>query len=318
MRIPGSRSRLNWQQLLIPGVALIALYVLIPQIGGFHHSITLLRHVDFWGVAAATIFVMATYLAAAGTYFAIALHPIRYWRTVLVQVAGMFVNRLLPAGIGALGSNFAYLRTQKHSPAQAGAVVAMNNGLGLTGHALVLGSALLLWRDHLPPVQFSHGNSRIAWVAALGIGLLLVAVFSVPVWRQRLSRAFTSFAGQFLRFRERPLRLLMAQLSSIGLTLCNVLSLYYCVVAVHGSISFITVLLVFTLGVGLGTATPTPGGLGGFEAGLVAGFVAYGMPASEALAAALLYRLLSYWLAIGVGSVAFVYAQHRRVFGSAS
>lgn len=49
----------------------------------------------------------------------------------------------------------------------------------------------------------------------------------------------------------------------------------------------------------------------GAEAGLVAGFVAYGIPADRALAIALLYRFLTYWLPLLPGFVAFVIVQRR-------
>jgi hypothetical protein len=45
----------------------------------------------------------------------------------------------------------------------------------------------------------------------------------------------------------------------------------------------------------------TPGGLGVVEGSLAALLVAYGMPASEALAATLLYRLVSFWSLAPIG-----------------
>jgi uncharacterized protein (TIRG00374 family) len=53
--------------------------------------------------------------------------------------------------------------------------------------------------------------------------------------------------------------------------------------------------------------TPSPGGLGGVEAALVALLVALtGLTAAQALAAALVYRVMSYWFALGVGGLAAV------------
>jgi uncharacterized protein (TIRG00374 family) len=77
-------------------------------------------------------------------------------------------------------------------------------------------------------------------------------------------------------------------------------------------LSFVPTLLILTFGVGAGAATPTPGGLGGFEAGLVGGFVAYDVNASAALAIALLYRLISYWLTLLIGAGAFIFCQRQK------
>ena len=55
----------------------------------------------------------------------------------------------------------------------------------------------------------------------------------------------------------------------------------------------------------------TPGGLGFVEAGLVGTLTLAGVPASDAVAATLLYRLLSYWLPIPLGALAYVLFRRR-------
>jgi len=55
----------------------------------------------------------------------------------------------------------------------------------------------------------------------------------------------------------------------------------------------------------------TPGGLGFVEAGLVGTLTLAGVPAPAALAATLLYRLVSYWLPIPVGGVAYLLFRRR-------
>jgi uncharacterized protein (TIRG00374 family) len=54
----------------------------------------------------------------------------------------------------------------------------------------------------------------------------------------------------------------------------------------------------------------TPGGLGFVEAGLVGTLTLAGVPGSAALAATLLYRLVSYWLPIPAGGVAYLLFRH--------
>jgi uncharacterized membrane protein YbhN (UPF0104 family) len=59
----------------------------------------------------------------------------------------------------------------------------------------------------------------------------------------------------------------------------------------------------------------TPGGLGFVEAGLVGTLTVAGVPGPAALAATLLYRLVSYWLPLPVGGLA--YLAFRRRYGTA-
>jgi hypothetical protein len=57
------------------------------------------------------------------------------------------------------------------------------------------------------------------------------------------------------------------------------------------------------LGAGTGGSSLnlTPGGLGVVEAALTGALVALGVPANQALTAVLVYRAISFWLAIAIG-----------------
>jgi uncharacterized protein (TIRG00374 family) len=46
----------------------------------------------------------------------------------------------------------------------------------------------------------------------------------------------------------------------------------------------------------LGSLLPLPGGVGGVEGGMIAAFVAFGVPAGSAVIAVLAYRAISFWL----------------------
>jgi uncharacterized protein (TIRG00374 family) len=64
----------------------------------------------------------------------------------------------------------------------------------------------------------------------------------------------------------------------------------------------------------LGNALPLPGGIGGVEGGMIAAFVAFGVPSGVAVLAVLGYRTISYWLPTIPGAVA--YLRLRRELGS--
>lgn len=300
------------RRLLFLAIALIAFYVVIPQIGSFRESLPLLKQARLEDVALALACALLTYVAGAGTYCWLALRRLVYARTVLIQVAGMFVNRLLPAGIGSIGVNYAYLRKARHSRTQAASVVALNNALGVFGHLILLVALVLLLGQALPPLRVSWPN----WPT-----LVIILAFTVMLWAvvysiygQHFIRTLQEFGSQLLSYRQRPGRLVAALTCSIGLTLANALALWFCVAAMGGNLPFISVFLIFTFGIALGTATPTPGGLGGIEIGLVAGLMAYQVDEATALAIVLLYRLLTYWLPLLAGSVAFIYSQRRGYF----
>lgn len=299
--------RFNRRYLLIIFIFLLALYVLVPQLDQFNDSWRYLRRPDPGWLMAGIGLAALTYFFAALTYKLLAFNPLNYRRLVIVQLAAMFVNRLLPGGIGALGTNFVYLKSSRHSTPQAASVVAVNNLLGGLGHGTLLILAFfwsgLDWtgRFDLP------GDSLIK----IMLGIAAIAVVGILIGRRKFLNMLAQTARQLMSYRRRKARLGLAFISSCGLTLANVLALYCCAQALDISLGIDAIMLVFTLGISLGTAVPTPGGLGAFEAGLLAGFVAYNVDSSAALAAALLYRLITYWLAMVAGATALFYARRR-------
>jgi uncharacterized protein (TIRG00374 family) len=95
--------------------------------------------------------------------------------------------------------------------------------------------------------------------------------------------------------------------------MCFVLSLYCCTRAVGQHPGFNAVAVSFLAGNAAGNVAPTPGAVGAVE-GLLAGALAWtaGMDHGAALAAVLLFRLLTFVLPVLPGWAAFVWLQRRR------
>lgn len=305
--------KINKSAVLALSVLLVAIYVFLPQIKDLKTSATLARHADRGWIAFAAILVIVTYIFATLSYQLLARHSLKIRRTLLIQISSACVNRLLPAGLGGLSLNTAYLYNNKHKIAEASTVAATNNLLGVVGHLLVLGVALLF----LPSsIKFTNGFnvSRGIYISVIVIALGLIAMVVVlPKTRHWLE----DFSWQVIRdiaaYRKKPVRLLIALCSSIALTLCYVFALFACMLSFGVHLDFTQVLVIFTLGSVVGVATPTPGGLIGIEAGLIAGFVAFGISGPEALAIVLTYRFLSYWLPILPGFIALVYTRKKHL-----
>ena len=301
------------RHVLLLVVVVVAVYVLLPQIGDFRSSGHILAQARPAFTTIAIILAFGTFAAGTGTYCLLAAKHLNYARTLLVQLAAMFVNRLLPAGLGAVGVNYFYLRHERHTPVQAGSIVAMNNLLGFAGHFVLLSGTLLIFSGQVA----APGGHRLADPLLLIKFMLLAAIVlslsALLFGRSKVMRLLRDVKKQLLSYKRRPWVLLAALGTSMILTLCNVGCLFFCAYALNMHISFVVVILVFTLGVGVGAAIPTPGGIGGFEAGLAGGFVAYGVDPASALAAALLFRLVSYWLPIAAGAVALVACQRRKL-----
>ena len=307
----GTTKRYPYQRFVYLAIVAIAIYVVVPQLSMFNRSLGLATGAQPGLVLAALGCNLTSYLAAALTYYLLAIKPLRYRPTLLVQVASMFTNRLLPAGLGGMGANFFYLRRAGHTSSQAVSVVGLNNFLGFVGNALLVGVLLLVLpktRQAIPAGRLSASTVIIALAVMVG---LLLAVTLITRLRQKLAAASAAIAHNIWRYRQQPRRLMAALGSSLLVTTSNLLCLWLSALAVNVHVGIVTILLILTFGVAVGSVAPTPGGLGGVEAGLVAGFIAYHVPANQALASVLIYRLINYWFSLLLGAVAFVVAQRR-------
>lgn len=299
------------KNLIIFLIGSLFLVALISQFSTFTNSLRLIRGSNSGLIGAATLCTVLTFGFAAATYCLLALRRLSYVRTVLIQFAAMFVNRLVPAGVGALGINFVYLRRSGHTGVQATAIAGINNLLGLVGNAILVLLVITLYHRTLPQLSTPHLTSFsvlvIVCVVIIGAALLICK----PQWRQNLHRTSSQIIDQLGQYRRRPWRIGGALVTSMALTTLNCITLQLSLQSVGGHLPFAAVLLALTVGVGAGAAVPTPGGIGGVEAGIAAALIAYHVPHDKAIAGVIVFRLINYWFTLLLGALAFMFVQRR-------
>lgn len=299
------RVRFSWHQAVVLVCFVMLLFGIAPQLGSFRRSLHLLSDATLALVGIGVLLVAATFFVAALIYWTLALKPIRYWRAMAVQGASGFTNRVLPAGLGGMGINAAFLHKSRHSVAQAAAVAVVNNSIGFIGHFVLLGLVLFLWpigRLHATGVSFS-------WLPYAAVVVVLLVLAAVVLYAGKFARAakrqIINFLRAFLVYGTKKRALGVALLLAMCNTLLTVCVFYISCRSIGAAVSFSSVFIAFTVGVAATAVTPTPGGLGGAEAGLVGGLIGFGVPAAAALAAVLLFRLLTYWLPVVPGIALF-------------
>jgi uncharacterized membrane protein YbhN (UPF0104 family) len=252
----------------------LILWLIVRERSSFGQAWDVMQNADTAWLLLGVVVIFFSLPAAALVYKSLSPKPLRFGRTVLVQTAGLSVNKLLPSGSGALGLNFLYLRANKLSNTQSGTVVLLNNLLGLTGHLLLLTVLLTLYPDTLDKLTVGHDA---AFKSAQLFGLAIVT---------------------------HPARIAGAQAASIAITLSYALSLLAAAQAVGVHLDLVTAMLVLTGSVFATAAIPTPGGIGAAEAGAYAGLLALGVSHNLALATAILFRVCTFWVPLIVGSIA--------------
>lgn len=299
-----------WRTALVALFLIAAVYVLAANWQTVRTSIDVAKQADLGWLVGSLVLTALTFLIAAAIYGVLAIRKLRYQETVIVEVSTAFVNRLLPSGIGGLGLHGVYLYKRKHSAAEATVVVTVNNLIGMLAHLLLL-TIVCVFEPSVVSELLERHNIHLPWIAVLSGVILVSVLLLIPAIQSRL----LSFGANLLRsVRELSyISLLRALGIALLLTLTYTLVLMCSARSIDIKLGLPQIFIVFSVGMLASTATPTPGGLVGAEAGLFAGFVAYGVPATNAAAAVLLFRLATYWLPLIPGVIALWTARKRKL-----
>ncbi|WP_416481223.1 lysylphosphatidylglycerol synthase domain-containing protein [Streptomyces sp. CL12] len=285
---------------------------------GAYFLLTQLTHIQFgtlfsqaqWGwVIAAALFSALSYVAAAMSLLGFVPERVPFPRTVAAQVAGSFVKIVAPAAVGGVALNTRFLQRAGVRPGLAVASVGASQLFGLGCHILMLLSFGYLTGTEKTP---SLSPSRTVIAGLLTVAVLVLVVTSVPFLRKfvatRVRSLFAGVVPRMLDVLQRPQKLVTGIGGMLLLTACNVMCLDAAVRAFgHGmtTLSIASVAVVFLAGNALGSAAPTPGGVGAIEASLTLGLIAFGLPKEVAAPAVLLFRLMTLWLPVLPGWLAF-------------
>ena len=268
-----------------------------------------------WSVAA---LAMATVCMVAAAMVLIGFVPVRlpWWRTLLVQYAASFIRIAAPAGLGSIAVNSRFVIKAGAPAPLALSAVGLSQVVGLLVHV-----PLLLVCAYLTGTSYWTGftPSPTVVVLCIAVSAVVAVIFLLP----RLRRAVTDRVRPYLRgvlprlldTLQNPTALSLGLGGTLLLTVAFVLCLHFSVLAFSPDpeqISLVAVAVVFLAGNAIGSAAPTPGGLGAVEATLIGGLTAVaGIPAAVALPAVLLFRLLTFWLPVLPGWAAFSYLQRK-------
>jgi len=177
----------------------------------------------------------------------------------------------------------------------------------------VIAIGLPMWLGLLPGSR----NPLLTLLPALAALATVVGVLALASWagrtaaRQHLERgragvAVTALSGgvadALTLIREHDWRLLGA----VGYWLFDNLVLYVALLSFGHTVSFWAVAMAYLVGM-LANSIPVPGGFVAVEGGLVGMLLLFGVrPASEVLAAVIIYRAISLWVPALIGSLAFL------------
>jgi glycosyltransferase 2 family protein len=297
-------TRVRPHTLLLLVATGFAVHLLLPQVGELRQTLGALQGARWSWLAIGLVLSAAGYLAAAVAQLGAVDPPLALGRTTLVQVASSFANRLTPASLGGLGLNVRYLQQAGMDRPSAVGAVAVNTAAGALVHVLgLLVAAVLIGQARLGTAHVPRGwPALVVLVAALVLGGL--ALWS-PLGRRRVVTPTLRAGRELAAVLRRPGKAAQLLGGSAGVTLTYALTLACSLAAFGTHLPLASTVAVYLAGAAVASVSPTPGGLGAMEAALVAGLTAVGAATGPAVAGVLAFRLLTFWLPILPGWLAY-------------
>ncbi len=306
-------ERFRLRTLVTLVAAVFAAYILAGELARTSFS-DLFRHANWhWTIVALALSAL-TYVGAALELSGFVLERLRFTRTFVTQLACSFVTLVTPAAVGGAAVNIRYLRKAKVAPADAVASVGVSQVIALALHLilLVIFAALAGTAKHtsLRPPEWTY-------IALAVLVAVVLVVLAVPAGRRMLVSRLTTTVGQviprLLDIAQQPAKLAEGIGGALLVTAAYISCLDVSVRAFGGSLPLVAIAVVYLTGSAIGSAVPTPGGIGAVEAALAAGLTAAGMHGAVAISAVLLFRAVTFWLPVPVGWAALGYLQRREV-----
>jgi uncharacterized membrane protein YbhN (UPF0104 family)/tRNA A-37 threonylcarbamoyl transferase component Bud32 len=266
-----------------------------------------------WGWAALTmVFATLTFFAAGMTCAGFVIQRISLWRATLAQYAVGFAGLLAPTAVGTVAINVRFLERSGVDPAVAVSSVGLVQLVMFVGHILLLVVFGVLAGTG---ANESFTPPQGAVIAVLVLVILAIVGLSLPIGRrliqQRVRPMVRRVVPQLVAVFQAPRKLALGMGGALLLNIAYILSLDTAVRAFDVSLPFATVAVVYLAGSVVGSAVPTPGGIGAIELAMASGLTAAGVPAGIAFPAVLLYRIATFWIPIPVGWGSLTYLQHK-------
>jgi uncharacterized membrane protein YbhN (UPF0104 family) len=197
-----------------------------------------------------------------------------------VQLSTAFIGMAMPPTVGHVAVNARYLHRQDVDEGTIAAAVTMSQVVNVVTTVLLLIVFGLLTGSGLSRFKIAPGTDVLIGLAAIaGVVIILVAV---PQTRAKLTEIvwphLRSLGPRLLDAISHPLRLAISAGANLLLTAAYLVAFIAALRAVGVHPAILPAAVVYLAGNAVGSAAPTPGGIGGVEAVLAAGLTAIGIP----------------------------------------
>jgi uncharacterized membrane protein YbhN (UPF0104 family) len=296
--------RVSWPTLIMMVGTLIGGWALIGVLIDVSRSFDTVIGANWLWVIMAFVLAQLAYVASAVEGIGSVAGPLPFGRTVAVEVAKAF-SALAGGTAAVFATRVRFFQKQGYDTSVAlssGAIMATSSWIA-KGVLLVVSLPFAWGAVHLEVTPQSGGDSKLVWILLAVVVLVALAaglVLAVPRLRrlaaEKARPKVRDVWGNLKGIANSPRKLVLLLGGSFAQELAVAMALSVSLRAFDDHLRLPVLIVVIMLAAMIGGVSPTPGGLGVVEAGMILGLTAAGVSEADATAAVFIQRLFSSYL----------------------
>jgi uncharacterized protein (TIRG00374 family) len=296
--------RVSWPTLIMIIGSLIGGWALIGVLIDVSKSFDTVLGAEWLWVIMAFVLAQLAYVSSGVETVGSVAGPLPFARAVAVEFANSF-SALAGGTPAVFATRVRFYQQQGYDATVAlssGAIMATVSWIAIS--VLFLVSLPFAWGTiDIDLTPESGGNSKLVWIILAVVVLVSVAaglLLAVPRLRRlaaaKLRPKARDIWGNLRQLASSPRKLVLLVGGSFGSELLVALALSVSLRAFGDHLRLPTLIVVITLAGILGGISPSPGGMGVVEAGMILGLTAAGVTEADATAAVFIQRLFTSYL----------------------
>ena len=311
--------RVSWPTLIMIIGSLIGGWALIGVLIDVSKSFDTVLGAEWLWVIMAFVLAQLAYVSSGVETVGSVSGPLPFARAVAVEFANSF-SALAGGTPAVFATRVRFYQQQGYDATVAlssGAIMATVSWIAIA--VLFLVSLPFAWGTiDIDLTPESGGNAKLVWVI-LAVVVLVAVVLGLALAVPRLRRLAADklrpkardIWGNLTRVASSPHKLVLLVGGSFGGELLVAMALSVSLRAFGDHLRLPTLIVVITLAGIIGGISPSPGGMGVVEAGMILGLTAAGVTEADATAAVFIQRLFTSYLPPIWGWIALVWMRKR-------
>ena len=264
------------------------------------------------------VLAMVPYFTGALSMMGAVPIDLRFFRTTAVMFGQSFLNRFTPANAGGMAMRVRYLQLEGLDGAVSATSIGLTSAASGVAQGLVI-VIFLFWggsSDRFSDFEMPDIGGIV--IAVLIVGLLAAIFLLATPWGRDVARPWLGgiigkIRATLAELAKDPKKMSQLFGGAILGKLANITAFWLSALAFGVDISFPKAGALYIIASTIGSAVPTPGGVGGVEAALTAALLSFGVDNATAAGVVLLFRILTFWLPTAPGYGFLRYTQAKGI-----